>query len=492
VATNPSNEKLTVAIAGASGFVGSQLIPTLTPAHRVVALARNPRHADDGVEWRACDLFSSTSTHAALAGVDIAVYLVHSMMPSSRLFQGNFYDTDLLLADNFAKACAHAGVKHIIYLGGLAPDNGFVSKHLESRLEVEGVLQSSGIPVTCLRAGMVVGPGGSSFEILRTLVQRLPWMVLPTWTRSRGQAVFIDDVVTVLKACIEDPALRGRTFDLVNGESLTYESLLRQTARALGKRRLMVSVPIASTGFSKRWVQLFSGASHELVSPLIDSLQCDLPQLDPVPEIARLIRHRTFASMLEETLRRTAVRAAPPASSTPGGPRNTVRSIQRLPSMPARDARFISNEYMRWLPQFFRAVIRVTHARDTPLITFSLAFLDRPLLVLELIDPGSDHARNKFHIVGGVLSKTTTTGWLEFRQVARRRYTLAAIHGFVPALPWIVYIVSQAPVHALVMKAFGRHLARIARSDASAPPPRGDAPTGAVAVPALEDGSRVA
>lgn len=473
--THPATEKLTVAIAGASGFVGSQLIPTLTPEHRVVGLVRNPRGADGGVEWRACDLFSSTSTHAALVGVDIAVYLVHSMMPSSRLFQGSFCDTDLLLADNFAKACAHAGVKHIVYLGGLAPDNGFVSKHLESRLEVEGVLQSSGIPVTCLRAGMVVGPGGSSFEILRTLVQRLPWMVLPKWTRSRGQAVFIDDVVRVLKASIEDPALRGRTFDLVNGESLTYESLLRQTAQALGKKRLMVSVPIASTGFSKRWVQLFSGASHELISPLIDSLQCDLPQFDPVPEIARLIRHHTFASMLEETLRRTVTRTAPPAPR-PGEPRNTVRSIQRLPSMPARDARFISNEYMRWLPRFFRAVVRVKSALDTPLITFSLAFLDRPLLVLELIDQGSDHARNKFHIVGGILSKTTTTGWLEFRQVARRRYTIAAIHGFVPALPWILYIASQAPVHALVMKAFGRHLALLARSDASAEPPSGDAP----------------
>ena len=469
MATQASTEKLTVAIAGASGFVGSHLIPTLTSEFRVVGLARSPRTTSDGVEWRACDLFSSTSTRAALVGIDIAVYLVHSMMPSSRLFQGNFYDTDLLLADNFAKACAHAGVKHILYLGGLAPDTGFVSKHLESRLEVEGVLQSSGIPVTCLRAGMVVGPGGSSFEILHALVKRLPWMILPKWTRSRGQAVFIDDVVTVLEACIVDPTLHGRTFDLVNGESLTYASLLRQTAQALGKRRLMLPVPIASTGFSKRWVQLFSGASHELISPLIDSLQCDLPQLNPVPEIARLIEHRTFASMLAETLRRTSGSVSSPApSSKPMEQLTTVRSIQRLPSLLEHDARFISNEYMSWLPQFFRAIIGVTRTPNSPLITFSLVFFARPLLVLELIDQGKDHARNKFHIVGGILTKTTTTGWLEFRQVAHRRYTLAAIHGFVPSLPWLIYIWSQAPVHALVMKAFGRHLARLARSGDSA------------------------
>jgi uncharacterized protein YbjT (DUF2867 family) len=446
----------------------------LTPEHRVVGLARNPRSTTDGVEWRACDLFSSTSTHAALEGIDVAVYLVHSMMPSSRLFQGDFRDTDLLLADNFAKACTHAGVKHIVYLGGLVPDSGFVSKHLQSRLEVEGVLHSSGIPVTCLRAGMVVGPGGSSFEILHALVKRLPWMILPTWTRSLGQAIFIDDVVTVVKESIVDPSLRGRTFDLVNGETLTYELLLRQTAAALEKKRYMVPVPIASTGFSKRWVQLFSGASHELISPLIDSLQCDLPQLTPVPEIARLVRHRTFASMLGETILRTRASAT---SSSPATKRReqhtTVRSIQRLPSMPDADSRFISNEYMRWLPRFFGTLIRVTRLPDGKRITFSLSFFPWPLLVLELIDQHGDNARDKFHIVGGLLSKTTTTGWLEFRQVAHRRYTLAAIHGFVPALPWLLYILTQAPLHAWVMHAFGRHLATYllsSRAEAAAVP----------------------
>ena len=455
---------LTVGIAGASGFVGSRLVAALSGQHRLVLLARSARDAADGIEWRACDLFSSTSTNAALVGVDVAVYLVHSMMPSSRLFQGDFHDTDLLLADNFAKACIRAGVKRIVYLGGLVPDTGFVSQHLQSRLEVEGVFQSSGIQVTCLRAGMVVGPGGSSFEILRALVTRLPWMILPKWTGSAGQAVFIDDVVNVLRAAITEPAFRGRTFDLVNGESLTYQDLLRETARVLGKKRLMIRVPIASTGFSKRWVQLFSRASYELISPLIDSLQCDLPQLTPVSEIAALIRHNTFASMLAETVRRSRDEARPAALAAPRRARDTtVRSIQRLPPMPERDARFISKAYMDWLPNFFRTVIRVAHQHDTKRVTFSLAFFARPLLELELIDQGADRARDKFHIVGGLLSKTTTTGWFEFRQVANRRYTLAAIHGFVPALPWLIYIFSQAPVHAWVMKAFGRYLARLSR-----------------------------
>ncbi|MBS2025302.1 MAG: NAD(P)H-binding protein [Deltaproteobacteria bacterium] len=453
-----------VALAGATGFVGSHLVERLRGSVDVVGLTRTPRRPKDGVTWRECDLFSSTSTRAALSGVDVAYYLVHSMMPSSRLFQGHFHDTDLLLADNFAKACAQAGVKQIVYLGGLVPSEGFVSKHLQSRLEVEGVLQSSGIPVTCLRAGMIVGPGGSSFEILRALVSRLPWMILPRWTQSSGQAIWLHDVVAVLVAALEDPALAGKTLDVVNGESLSYEDLLRETAAALGKKRWMVPVPISSTGFSKRWVQLFSGASHELISPLIDSLQCDLPRLQPCPEIARYVKFRTFASMLVEAQRSAEAGGRGEAADTRArGLRKkqvtkSVRSIQRLPSLPHRAARFVSDEYIAWLPRFLRPIVRVERVTGTARLTFSLALLRPPLLVLELIDLGADRARDKFHIVGGLLTKTTTTGWLEFRQVANKRYTLAAIQEFVPSLPWLLYIVTQAPLHAWVMRRFARHL----------------------------------
>jgi uncharacterized protein YbjT (DUF2867 family) len=451
-------ERPTVVIAGASGFVGSYLCRALRDDFRVVGLARRPRE-EAGLQWRACDLFSATSTFAALEGADVAIYLVHSMMPSSSLFQGSFHDTDLLLADNFARGCASQGVKQIIYLGGLIPEAGFVSAHLTSRHEVECVLQSSGVPVSCLRAGMVVGPEGSSFEILRALVQRLPWMILPQWTRSLTQAVYIDDVVSVLKAAILNPAFTGKTFDLVNGEALTYEQLLRQTAEAMGKQRLMLRVPIASTGFSKRWVQLFSRAAYELISPLIDSLQCDLPQVKPGPEIAPLIRYPTFRGMLQRTLAQPARSLA--VASAPAGGLPTVRSIQRLPSLPQHDARFISNEYMAWLPRFFRPVIRVTREPESRRIVFSLAFLPWPLLVLEYIEGRSELDRNKFHLVGGVLSRTSSTGWLEFRQVADKRFTLSSIHEFVPSLPWLLYVLTQAPMHALVMRSFGRHLARL-------------------------------
>ncbi len=423
----------------------------------MVALSRNSiRDLPANAEWRETDLFSLGSTERALEGVDVAVYLVHSMLPSTSLFQGSFHDTDLLLADNFVRACTRNGVRQIVYLGGLLP-LGHVSTHLESRLEVEGVLQSSGIPVTVFRAGMIVGPGGSSFEILHTLVERLPAMILPEWTQKSTQVVFIDDVVRVLSASLGRQEFFGRTLDLVNGEALRYEDLLRRMSRVLGVHRVMVPVPIQSTGFSKLWVTIFGKSNYELVSPLIDSLLCDLPSPAPDPLIVPFIQFLSFEAMARESLtrsRQVVVRH--------GGRRKmrqkSVRSIQRLPWVSHGDSQWISTEYMRWLPRLFRSLIQVRTHEESGMVRFHVAGVPRPLLELKLVHDGNEHRRTKFHIVGGMLSATSNTGWLEFRQVQNGKYTLSAIHEFVPALPWLVYRCTQAPLHAWVMSRFAAHL----------------------------------
>jgi hypothetical protein len=379
------------------------------------------------------------------------------MMPSSRLFQGNFHDTDLLLADNFAHACHKNGVKQIIYLGGLVPE-GYISPHLQSRKEVEGVLKASGIPVTVLRAGMIVGPGGSSFEILRSLVRKLPVMVLPRWTQSATQAVFIDDITRVISAAVQNEKFVGKTLDVVNGESLTYEGILRRAAKVLRLKRFMLPVPIASTGFSKLWVQIFGNSTYELVSPLIDSLLCDLPQLKPGPEIAPLINYPHFEEMIEETLRRDqGIPISRPKRKI--AHEDSVRSIQRLPSV-SHDCRWIAQEYMTWLPTFFPAIIKVKSFPEKSRIEFYFTLFPKPLLVLENVKEEFEITREKFHIIGGFLSKTTNTGWLEFRQIDHRKYTLASIHEFVPRLPWLIYVYTQAILHRFVMFMFGRHLQR--------------------------------
>ncbi len=451
-----------VVIAGASGFVGAQLIRALdSGSHEIVAVSRSRIEGlPASATWKAADLFSAQSTADALEHAEVAIYLVHSMMPSTRLFQGDFHDTDLLLADNFARGCVEQGVRRIIYLGGLVPA-GHVSRHLASRLEVGDVLRSSGLPVTEIRAGMIVGPGGSSFEILKTLVARLPVMILPEWTQRNTQAIFIDDIVRVIAAAVDDPRFEGQTLDAVNGESLTYETLLRQMAEVLGLRRVMLPVPICSTKFSKRWVTLFGGASYELVSPLIDSLLCDLPASEPTALVRESIRHVTFNSMAVEAL----ARSGPPVSARikrRANSMNSVRSIQRLPSLADRDCRWIATEYMTWLPILFRTWIRVHSDLATGIVRFEFAPLGAPLLELQYVDAKASDDRRKFHIIGGLLSRTSDTGWLEFRQVEQRRYTLAAIHEFVPSLPWFIYRLTQAPLHRWVMRRFGEHLSRVA------------------------------
>ena len=164
-------ERKTIVIAGATGFVGRALAPALAPTARVIGLSRGARTPDSVyAEWRACDLFSLLDAEHALEGADVAFYLVHSMMPSAHLTQGHFRDLDLVCADNFARAAKSRGVRQIIYLGGLVPEGGALSPHLESRLEVERALGAYGVPVTSLRAGLVIGAGGSSFAMLQRAV----------------------------------------------------------------------------------------------------------------------------------------------------------------------------------------------------------------------------------------------------------------------------------------------------------------------------------
>lgn len=447
--------KKTIVIAGASGFIGRHLIQSLKEKFNLICLSRSQRKSNEAsVNWKASDLFSYSSVINALEGADIAIYLVHSMLPSTRLFQGNFKDTDLFIADNFARACVHHNIKQIIYLGGLVPE-GEISEHLESRREVEDVFKSTGIPTTILRAGMVVGDGGSSFEILKNLVLNLPAMVLPKWTQNQTQAIYIDDLVRVLSAVINESHFFNRTINVVNGESITYEHLIKQTADYFKKKKFHLSVPINSTSFSKLWVTLFADSTYELVSPLIDSLKCELPQTKIDADIEQLIKHRNFREMLElihpDHTKKTS-RAKNQFEN------NTVRSIQRFKSTKSFDVDEISNLYTTWLSAHLRNLIKVK--TDDDVINFYAPLISKPLLILQKQSENAELDRIKFHIVGGLLSKTNHTGWLEFRKISGGDYTLASINDFVPALPWYVYKYSQALIHLKVMKDFGDFLAK--------------------------------
>jgi nucleoside-diphosphate-sugar epimerase len=423
-----------ITIAGASGFVGKSLIRKLDSKLKIRGLSRSERKSDENVEWYKTDLFSYQSINDALKDTEVAIYLVHSTLPSSMLFQGNFQDTDLFLADNFAKACVHNNVKQIIYLGGLVPSEG-MSKHLKSRQEVEEVLKAAEIPLTILRAGMVVGDGGSSFEILKNLVLNLPFMILPQWTKSNTQAIHINDLTSVISAVAENKDFYNKTINAVNGEKITYEDLIRKTASYFGKPQNMIPVPINYTSFSKLWVKFFGDADYELVSPLIDSLLCELPTPNIPQEIESYIQYRTYESMLG-TIQKTK-RLSSQSLAKKGDSINTVRSIQRLENPKKLNESKISDAYIEWLPNYMQHLIKVDN--EGTKVSFFLKGVKQPLLILDRINKRDSLDRIKFHIIGGLLTKTKDTGWLEFRIIAGGRYT-------------------QAPIHAYVMKNFSKQL----------------------------------
>lgn len=266
----------TVLVTGATGFIGARLVPALIDAgHTVRAMTRNPERYDGPGEPVGADVADPASLATALDGVDVAVYLVHS------LDDADFERKDADAARNFSRACADAGVKQIIYMGGLGADDGNLSAHLRSRREVEGLLGTDGVPVTTLRAAIVVGHGGISWELTRQLVKNLPAMVVPKWVGTRTQPIAIDDVVRYLSGVVDKDEALGRTFEIGGPETLTYREMLQGVAQEMNGRKVpIVVVPLLTPGLSSRWLALVTDVDVTTGRNLIDSMSTEVVVTD--------------------------------------------------------------------------------------------------------------------------------------------------------------------------------------------------------------------
>ena len=454
--------KKTIAIAGAGGYIGRWFIHHFKDKYKIIALSRREavQNPDPEVEWRKVELFSITSTIEALKDVDYAIYLIHSMSALTRLDQGSFEDTDLLLADNFSRAAQANNIKQILYLGGILPKEvaeAKISIHLRSRLEVEKTLGSKGVPVTALRAGIIVGPGGSSFEMVRNLVRKLPALMCPKWTTSQTQAISLKNTMTIMDVCLGNQDVYGKSIEIGSPEILTYKGMLEETARVMGKKRWIFSVPIFSVGLSKLWVSFFGETPMKLVSPLVESLKHTLTLSEELKFKEKEIDYLSFTESVEEALNPENKLPKLPKFKNERDVRNTVRSIQRMPNTRHKSALWVANRYKLWLPNFFRFLINVQE-NDRGDIGFFMLKGSKPMLQLTWIPDRSDVKRQLFYITGGWLVKRFDYGWLEFREVMDGRYMISAIHEFVPRLPWYVYVNTQARIHLWVMNRFRDYL----------------------------------
>jgi nucleoside-diphosphate-sugar epimerase len=454
--------KKTIAIAGAGGYIGRWFIHHFKDKYRIIALSRREaiQNPEPEVEWRKVELFSITSTIEALHDVDYAIYLIHSMSASTRLNQGSFEDTDLLLADNFARAAAANGIKQILYLGGILPkevNEDVISIHLRSRLEVEKTLASKGTPVTALRAGIIVGPGGSSFEMIYNLVRKLPALMCPKWTLSQTQAISLRDALTIMDFCIGNEEVFHKAIEIGSPEILSYKEMLEKTAKVMEKKRWIFSVPVFSVGLSKLWVSYFGETPSKLVSPLVESLKHTLTVSEGLAFKQKEIQYLTYEESVKVALDPHNQMPKLPKFRNERDVKNTVRSIQRFPNTRHQSALWVANRYKVWLPTFFRFLINAKENNRGDL-GFYLLGSSKPMLQLTLIPDRSDIKRQLFYITGGWLVKRFDYGWLEFREVLGGKYMISAIHEFVPRLPWIVYINTQAKIHLWVMYKFKKYL----------------------------------
>jgi uncharacterized protein YbjT (DUF2867 family) len=265
-----------VLVTGATGFIGSRLVPALMEAgHDVRAMTRHPETYDGPGEAVRGDVGDADSLYAALEGVSIAYYLVHS------LDDADFEKKDADAARSFARAADARGVDQIVYMGGLGDDDEDLSAHLRSRREVEKLLAGTGVPVTTLRAAIVVGHGGISWEITRQLVHNLPAMVVPKWATTKTQPIAIDDVVRYLVGVGGREEALNRVFEIGGPDQLSYIDMLRIAAKVERDRDVpIVPVPVLTPGLSSRWLALVTDVDVTTGRNLIDSMGVEVVVTD--------------------------------------------------------------------------------------------------------------------------------------------------------------------------------------------------------------------
>ena len=318
-------------VTGATGYIGGRLVPELLgTGHRVRCLARSPDRLRDHpwageAEVVRGDVTDAASLDAALRDVDVAYYLVHALGTGQ-----DFEETDRRAARTFAERARAAGVRRIVYLGGLTPPGvpeAELSPHLRSRAEVGRILLASGVPTTVLRAAVIIGSGSASFEMLRYLTERLPVMVTPRWVRTRIQPIAVRDVLRVLVGSAAMPDDVNRAFDLGGPEILTYREMMARYAAVAGlPRRLVLPVPVLSPGLSSHWVGLITPVPAGIARPLTESLRhevvCrenDITRYVPDPPGGRIGFERSVRLALQR-VREAKVTTRWSNASVPGVP----------------------------------------------------------------------------------------------------------------------------------------------------------------------------
>ena len=302
-----------ILVAGATGYVGGRLVPRLlAEGHEVICLVRDPEHVRgrrgwEGAEIQQGDALVPLSLLPVMEGVEVAYYLIHSMSAS----KGRFEDHDRVAAERFGLSANAAGVRRIIYLGGLGHADDQLSPHLSSRHEVGDILRSTGVPVTEFRAAIIVGSGSVSFEMIRYVTEGMPVMLTPRWMSSRCQPISIRNVLEYLTQALAEPRSVGRVFEIGGPDVLTYGEMIQGYAAERKLRRILIPLPVVTPRLSALWLHLLTPVHASIARTLIESMRndvvvCDHAALDvfrveliPYREAVRRALHRMQSGSVE-------------------------------------------------------------------------------------------------------------------------------------------------------------------------------------------------
>lgn len=299
---NNSTVKHSILITGATGYVGGRLLSRVEElGYPVRCLARNPdalqKRVSSQTEVMQGDVLDLASLQGCFEGIDTAFYLIHSMGQTE-----NFEDLDRLAASNFARAARAAGVKRIIYLGGLGNEEEELSSHLKSRHEVGRVLRETGIQTIELRASIIIGSGSLSFEMIRALTEKLPIMITPQWVKIKAQPLGINDLLQYLIDSIDLPLTENRVIEIGGKETLSYKDLMGEYARVRGLKRLMIPIPVLTPGLSSLWLGLVTPLFARVGRKLVDSIRHTTVIMDPSGLKLFNIRPKGVQEMIQDAL----------------------------------------------------------------------------------------------------------------------------------------------------------------------------------------------
>lgn len=438
-------------VAGASGFVGTALAKALAARFAVVGLSRHPRAARPGSgvsAWRCADLVSRSEAEAALKGARFAVFLVHSRGPSVGLPVADFDDLDALAADNFARAAASAGVEQIVCLRRLGPGP-------EHGDEVERILAAQGVPLTTLRAAPIVGKGGAVFESASRLLDRLPFLLLPAWTRTPTQPVALEDVVREIDDVVGRREAYRKRYDVGGAETMTYRAMLERIASVKGRSLRAWDVPWAAVGVSTACLSVVTGTPRARVAELVTSMRG--PALVKRSRLVEAAKRRraafddaVAAALLPTRRDGAAVRRERPSEHF------DVRALQRVTLPRGADARWLAARLTAWLPRQrwpFLSVSSVGGADIRVVVTRGAV----ELLRFERVEREDEATRVVFRLAGGLLwRRGGRRPRLEIRVLPGESAALLSLHDFSPRLPWALYRGVQLLLERGVMRAFAR------------------------------------